>query len=214
MMLLLRKLADAGRTVVLVTHATGNIRLCDRVAFMGRGGKLCYYGTPDQAMSFFGLSGNDFADIYNELEQGMATVGKWQEAFLRWWMGVTVTTFLTLLANIGLGLAISAFVKNAAQANSALAFILLSQIILSGVLFELNGVTKIGSWLMLSRWSVGAYATLANVNALGWTPGTDPKETYTATVDNLLLNWGALLLHTIVYLAITLLLQKRKDPIT
>ena len=398
MMLLLRKLADAGRTVVLVTHATGNIRLCDRVAFMGRGGKLCYYGTPDQAMSFFGLSGSDFADIYNELEQGIETVGKWQAAFLRsplyqqaitqrmsispaqatstrspalpsspsekpqpltspfsprqfwllsqryfqlikrdsvnlalslltapigiglmaftvgkaaltgdsppaaplalqvlfvftcaaiwvglssslqevvrempiylrerlvnlrllpylgskvvilaglailqtllaiavilpcfsaptqtydiagltvhWWMGVTVTTFLTLLANIGLGLAISAFVKNAAQANSALPLILLPQIILSGVLFELTGVTKVGSWLMLSRWSVGAYATLANVNALGWPPGTAPKEAYTATADNLLLNWGVLLLHTVVYLAITLLLQKRKDLIT
>lgn len=38
---LLRDLAkEENRTVALVTHATANITLCDRVAFMGRGESL------------------------------------------------------------------------------------------------------------------------------------------------------------------------------
>jgi len=34
----LRRLADSGRTIVLVTHATANISQCDHVAFMSEGG--------------------------------------------------------------------------------------------------------------------------------------------------------------------------------
>ena len=41
-----RDLADDGRTVIVVTHATANIRVCDRIAFMGPGGHLAFFGTP------------------------------------------------------------------------------------------------------------------------------------------------------------------------
>src|SRR6185503_8922038 len=37
MMHTLRQLADGGRTIVLVTHATANINQCDHVAFMAEG---------------------------------------------------------------------------------------------------------------------------------------------------------------------------------
>ncbi len=68
MMQLLWKLADQGRTVILVTHATANIKLCDRVVFLGQGGRLCYFGPPDKCLQFFGVK-DDFADIYNQLEK-------------------------------------------------------------------------------------------------------------------------------------------------
>jgi ABC-type multidrug transport system ATPase subunit len=61
LMFTLRKLADAGRTIVLVTHATQNINVCDHIAFLV-GGKLVYFGPPQQALEFFGVG--DFADIY------------------------------------------------------------------------------------------------------------------------------------------------------
>ncbi|NMG11247.1 hypothetical protein, partial [Brasilonema sp. UFV-L1] len=47
------ELADQIRTVVLVTHATANIEVCDRTTFLGRGGKLCYFGPPQKALHFF-----------------------------------------------------------------------------------------------------------------------------------------------------------------
>ncbi|MBV8822514.1 MAG: FHA domain-containing protein, partial [Ktedonobacteraceae bacterium] len=66
MMLLLRKLADKGHTIVLVTHATNNINVCDYVCFLCRGGRLAYFGPPSEAIAYFGKA--DFAEIYSALE--------------------------------------------------------------------------------------------------------------------------------------------------
>src|SRR6266705_2434942 len=66
MMFLLRRLADRGRTIVLVTHATNNINACDYVCFLAAGGHLAYYGPPDDAKAYFGKT--DFAEIYSALE--------------------------------------------------------------------------------------------------------------------------------------------------
>jgi energy-coupling factor transporter ATP-binding protein EcfA2 len=53
LMQLLRRLADQGRTIVLVTHATKNVMLADRVLFMARGGYLAWFGPPDEALEYF-----------------------------------------------------------------------------------------------------------------------------------------------------------------
>ncbi|MEO7003222.1 MAG: ATP-binding cassette domain-containing protein, partial [Ktedonobacterales bacterium] len=66
MMFLLRKLADRGHTIVLVTHATNNINSCDYVCFLCAGGRLAYFGPPEQAKTYFGKA--DFAEIYSSLE--------------------------------------------------------------------------------------------------------------------------------------------------
>jgi len=80
MMQLLRTLADRGRTIVLVTHATNNIRSCDFVCFLCRGGRLAYFGPPDEAKAYFGKS--DFAEIYSTLEppDGKSTIPQDAEA--------------------------------------------------------------------------------------------------------------------------------------
>ncbi|WP_445635763.1 Maltooligosyl trehalose synthase [Nostoc sp. DSM 114161] len=392
MMQLLRKLADQGRTVILVTHATTNIKLCDRVVFLGRGGKLCYFGPADECLQFFGVK-DDFADIYNQLEKPENIIGQankfrqsddyrryidnrlnsgtqlresnivnnhshgisfWEQfkilakryfqiqkrdrvnlalalltapisislmtfairnqdplvlgeqpdptlaplalrvlfvftcaalwvglssslqeivkesaIYLRerlvnlglfaylaskvailsvlaglqtllmtaviflffkspqpelisWQWGLIITTFLTLVTSFSLGLFVSAFVKNTSQANSALPLLLLPQFIFSGVLFKMEGIASKVSWLMLSRWSVGAYGTLVNLNQLVPEPiklpdGStlpqpfEPTPVYEATWSNLSLNWSILCLHAFIYLAMTFYLQKRKD---
>jgi ABC transport system ATP-binding/permease protein len=142
---------------------------------------------------------------------------------LPWPIGLGITTFLTLLASFSLGLLVSTTVKNSSQANSSLPLLLLPQIIFSGVLFKTNdGVNKLLSWLMLSRWSVGAYGSLVNVNNLSPEPtilpdgskvaqAFEPTAVYNSTWENLTSNWGFLLLHTAIYLLITFWLQKRKD---
>ncbi|BCL79103.1 ABC transporter ATP-binding protein [Ktedonobacteria bacterium brp13] len=66
MMILLRRLADKGHTVVLVTHATNNINICDSVCFLAQGGRLAYFGPPEEAKTYFQQP--DFAEIYNFLE--------------------------------------------------------------------------------------------------------------------------------------------------
>jgi ABC-type multidrug transport system ATPase subunit len=72
MMVLLRKLADKGHTVVLVTHATNNINVCDYVCFLAPGGHLAYFGPPEQAKTYF--EKGDFPEIYSVLEPGDSNV--------------------------------------------------------------------------------------------------------------------------------------------
>jgi ABC-type multidrug transport system permease subunit len=137
-------------------------------------------------------------------------------------ISLVITNFLTLLSSICLGLLLSSIVKNENQANNALPLIMIPQIIFSGVLFNLDGWVKQVSWLMLSRWSVGAYGALVNVNAMipppisipGQAPIPQPivaNAIYDSTWYNVGLSWGILCLSGIVYLGIAFFLQKRKD---
>jgi ABC-type multidrug transport system ATPase subunit len=66
MMFLLRKLADKGHTIVLVTHATSNINACDFICFLAQGGRLAFFGPPNEAKTYFDT--DDFAEIYSSLE--------------------------------------------------------------------------------------------------------------------------------------------------
>jgi ABC transport system ATP-binding/permease protein len=66
LMELLRELADDGRGVVVVTHATSSLALCDTVAVMGRGGHLRFMGSPQDALAHFGVQG--FDDVYRILD--------------------------------------------------------------------------------------------------------------------------------------------------
>lgn len=408
MMQLLREQADHGRTIALVTHATDNIEICDRIAFMGLGGNLCYYGPPAEALGFFRRNSGqfadehfgDFADIYIELNKGKnkaaiaERVAYWSQTYLKspeyksyiqnslspgkenqqtvktkgikagissfaqlyllcqrywklvsrdrtslyltllagpitialtglplrqeqplsivdtpditqaslalrllfifsciaiwiglsnaireivqesaiyfrerllnlrllpylasklfirgglalaqtlliavvvllvfkapesklipWSLGFAITTFLTLLASTSLSLMLSAFVKTENEGNGILPLVMIPQIIFSGVLFTLEGWSSKVSWLMLSRWSIGAYGALADVNAMAPKPNPvltadllkdifQPSSVYEATWSNLSLNWGVLILHSLIYSIVALIVLRRKD---
>jgi len=53
LMHLMRRLADRGRTIVLITHATKNVLLADKVVFLARGGFLTWFGPPEEALIYF-----------------------------------------------------------------------------------------------------------------------------------------------------------------
>lgn len=61
----LKKMSSLGKTIILVTHNILNIGLCDKVVFFGTGGRLCFAGTPKEALDFFGVK--RFVDIYDLL---------------------------------------------------------------------------------------------------------------------------------------------------
>jgi ABC-type multidrug transport system ATPase subunit/pSer/pThr/pTyr-binding forkhead associated (FHA) protein len=79
MMKLLRKLADQGRTIILITHATKNVMVCDKVVFLVRGGLLAYFGPPEDALTYFGVK--EFDEIYERLESG-ASPEEWAQRYL------------------------------------------------------------------------------------------------------------------------------------
>ncbi|MEJ2484719.1 MAG: FHA domain-containing protein [Anaerolineales bacterium] len=53
LMHLMRQMADMGRTIVLITHATKNVVLADKVIFLARGGHLVWFGPPDESLEYF-----------------------------------------------------------------------------------------------------------------------------------------------------------------
>jgi ABC-type multidrug transport system ATPase subunit len=77
LMQLMRRLADQGRTIVLITHATKNVMLADKVVFLARGGYLVWFGPPEEALAYFDqyrserqqrASDMEFDEIYGILE--------------------------------------------------------------------------------------------------------------------------------------------------
>lgn len=56
---LLDRLAKTGRTVVVVTHNMENVDRCDKIAFLGLGGNLCYFGSPKKPWHFSNPKNSD-----------------------------------------------------------------------------------------------------------------------------------------------------------
>ena len=93
MMKLMRRLADQGRTIILITHATKNVMMCDKVIFLARGGNLAFYGAPEDALAYFDQHRTDrerrekdmeFDDIYRILnDNSRGAPGEWRERYLR-----------------------------------------------------------------------------------------------------------------------------------
>jgi len=91
LMQLLRRLADQGRTILLVTHATKNVMLADKVIFLARGGYLSWFGPPDEALEYFNqyrtdtqrrTSSMEFDSIYNILDDpSLGTPTDWNKRY-------------------------------------------------------------------------------------------------------------------------------------
>ena len=68
MMALFRDLAERGATVVVSTHVTQNLRACDKIAWMARGGRLVFFGSPSEALRHFGVT--QFGEVYDSARSG------------------------------------------------------------------------------------------------------------------------------------------------
>lgn len=65
LMRLLRKLADAGRTIIVVTHSLDSLDLCDRVLVLAPGGVPAYYGPKAGVADRFGH--DDLVEAFRDL---------------------------------------------------------------------------------------------------------------------------------------------------
>ena len=70
-MSMLRRLADAGRTVVVVTHSLTYLSMCDQVLLLAPGGKTAYAGPPAAIGAAMGTT--DWADIFAWVPPGGPT---------------------------------------------------------------------------------------------------------------------------------------------
>jgi len=72
----LKNMTREGKTVIFVTHSTLNLHLCDKIVFMGTGGKLCFCGNYQEALAFFGVT--DLVDVYNMIS---TQPDKWRDLY-------------------------------------------------------------------------------------------------------------------------------------
>lgn len=59
--------SNRGKTVLVITHTLQNIHLFDKVIFLAPGGKLCFYGSPREALEFFKVE--NLSDAYEKIGQ-------------------------------------------------------------------------------------------------------------------------------------------------
>jgi ABC-type multidrug transport system ATPase subunit len=64
-MTMLRRLADAGRVVLVVTHCLTHLDACDQVLFLTPGGKTAYCGPPREIDAVMGTT--DWADLFTQV---------------------------------------------------------------------------------------------------------------------------------------------------
>jgi energy-coupling factor transporter ATP-binding protein EcfA2 len=68
----LRRLADLGHAVVIVTHSQSAVAMCDRVVLLASGGRLAYFGDPARMHERFGTS--NAAELFTALDSARPRV--------------------------------------------------------------------------------------------------------------------------------------------
>lgn len=67
-MRLLRRLADEGMTIVMVSHTLANLaEFCDKIVCMGRGGQPTFVGSPSEALDFFAVQ--RLGEVFSRMDE-------------------------------------------------------------------------------------------------------------------------------------------------
>lgn len=77
-----------------------------------------------------------------------------------------ITLALTIFASAGVGLIVSSISKNSDKALTVAPFLLIVQLLFSGILFELSDITETLANFTMSKWSVAALGISSNLNEL------------------------------------------------
>lgn len=116
-----------------------------------------------------------------------------------------ITVFLVMYAADTMGLCISCIVKNEQLASQLSPYILIVQLLFSGVLFAMEGAASAVSGLMLSRWGMEALGSISNLNDLPLRLQAEfpmiPHEAddaFLSTTGHLLMVWLVLMLFVLV----------------
>lgn len=120
-----------------------------------------------------------------------------------------ITTFITAISSVAMGLFVSSLFTNADRAMTVAPILLMPQILFSGLIFKLSGVTECISWVAICRWSMEGYGTTANLNALplrlqqeGIMIPHESEAFFEFTSSHLLSSWAIMLIYTIIFLVL------------
>jgi hypothetical protein len=116
--------------------------------------------------------------------------------FMSSFIELLITFFLIILSADALGLLVSCIVKNETAAMTAMPFVLILQLVLAGVVFQLEGFASSLSNLTISKWGVNAICSIANINTMQF-PFFSSEFEHSA--GNLTWIWFVLIAYTALY---------------
>lgn len=127
---------------------------------------------------------------------------------------IFITFFLVFLSSDYLGIAVSSIVKTITTAMTVMPFILIVQLIFSGVLFSLEGNMALIAKITISKWGMEALGTISNMdglpyNEVGWT--IIPRDAYIYESGHVIRSWLIILGFAILYLFIGIVSLKFVD---
>lgn len=112
-----------------------------------------------------------------------------------------------IFASDMMALLVSSGVKTEQMAMTIMPFILIIQLLMSGMVFELSGITDIISNFTISRWGLDAICVVSNVESMSWFVDDNLKS----TPGNLAGLLAKILLFAIIYIVIAIILLERVD---
>ena len=123
-----------------------------------------------------------------------------------------ITFFLIIFSSDSLGLMVSSIVKTPNTAMTVMPFVLIVQLVMSGMIFELKGFTEKIAKLTVAKWGLNAICITANINSLPVAiPLTKTTDEYKYTVGNLGKMWMILMSFTLLYAIIAVISLKFID---
>ena len=159
---------------------------------------LCAFQSGVLCLSFYGVE-----QVYGNELPGEGLI--FSSAMVEYY----ITVLLVMYAADTMGLMISCFVKSEQLASQLSPYILIVQLLFSGVLFAMEGAASSVSGLMLSRWGMEALGSTSNLNELPLRLQEEfpmipheADEAFTYTAEHLGEVWGILLLFVLVPLII------------
>ncbi len=129
-----------------------------------------------------------------------------------------ISVFLLMFAADTMGLFISCLVKTPETANMLSPYILILQLVLSGVLFPLKGLSETVSYFMLSKWGMEALGSISDVNAWplriqtempGRIPDREAEDIFERAAEHLTHVWLILAAFIIAFLILGALALRR-----
>lgn len=135
-----------------------------------------------------------------------------------------ITIFLLIFGSAVMGMMVSSISGNPTTAMTIMPFVLILQLIMCGVLFELTGFSETVANITYSKWGMSAFASTADLNSIEHLMEQQlpdmasviaeqypPEEAYDAVKSNLLGSWLWCLVITFVCTIVSILGLKIKN---
>ena len=139
-------------------------------------------------------------------EAGFVTQEFYLDMFIVFFVLLTVSDFL--------GIMVSSICKTTTVAMTVVPFLLILQLVFSGVLFEIDGDIGRLADITISKWGMEILGTISNINGLPYTSGLIyEEEVYARELAHVYNAFGMLAVFAIIYVIIAIIMLRlvKKD---